>query len=404
MSDVESSAGSSCATGENHNSELERLCFKIHRKLAISLHEELPVAAHKSATIAMLAARDALLEGHSVGNAGRTALLCAGIACYKRMYVCELTESARTDMQTTTTLLFVLSVLCDPRHSERRETRGGEDQSVALRDDQQLVTAWRSRCLSQLFSHKPATSSWSEVLTDDAAVSRAALSCAASVDGAGAVEKTWILARVFFAASASAMASALLNSAHVVEDSADFLTLDTLAFMQQANAEADSGLAALVQSADSEAGQEVFRDILLSFILPAHAVGVRRTLLLGREANRIATANFTAVVNEAHEAAMRGAVHEWEHGAATSKACALLAGLAIVLSRGKSVRKSDAFAGRLALPFLQTVPSSGYTIGLVDRCFVCFTMKGDAPQIAVRGKGFEGLCACVSALVKNLRV
>lgn len=149
--------------------------------------------------------------------------------------------------------------------------------------------------------------------------------------------------------------------------------------------------------------RQVFRDLLLSFLLPASVVGVRRTLLLSREANKDATANYTSIVNDAHEAAMRGASHEFESGNQVSRACALLAGLAIVLCRGGDIRKSDAFAGRVALPFLQTVPASGHAIGVVDSYWVCYSLKTESPRIHLRKEGFDGLCGCVLFLSRKCR-
>ena len=84
---------------------------------------------------------------------------------------------------------------------------------------------------------------------------------------------------------------------------------------------------------------------------------MRRTVLLPRDTNVQITKHHAAALNAAHESALRGASWEWGHAqSSTVTMCALLAGVAILLNRDGDVRKDDAFAGRVALPFLETLP------------------------------------------------
>ena len=62
-------------------------------------------------------------------------------------------------------------------------------------------------------------------------------------------------------------------------------------------------LAALSMAAESEAGQSIMRDFLLSFLLPASHVGVRRTLLLTRASSTQAGVDYPELTTRAHEVA-----------------------------------------------------------------------------------------------------
>ena len=72
---------------------------------------------------------------------------------------------------------------------------------------------------------------------------------------------------------------------------------------ERSEAERTKRLSALAMAAESEAGQSVIRDILLSFLLPSSHVGVRRTLLLTRASSTRAGVDFPELVARAHEVA-----------------------------------------------------------------------------------------------------
>jgi len=130
-------------------------------------------------------------------------------------------------------------------------------------------------------------------------------------------------------------------------------------------------------------------------------VGIRRTVLLGREVNRIATETYTKELGEAHEAAMRGAEWSWkEDKEVVNQVAALLAGLCLILGgRGGGpdyVRKHDAFRGRVQLPFLET---NALAPGVSRMCYIPHTdewlvytvsHKGTA-KVQLKHSGMEGL-------------
>ena len=101
----------------------------------------------------------------------------------------------------------------------------------------------------------------------------------------------------------------------------------------------------------------MFRDLLMSFLLPRSVVGVRRTSLLGREANTLATQQHSSVLGTCHDCAMRGCLWSWRNeDDPLVKICALLAGICIsMVSDSQAIRKSPMFGGRISLPFLSFV-------------------------------------------------
>lgn len=151
--------------------------------------------------------------------------------------------------------------------------------------------------------------------------------------------------------------------------------------------------------------------MILSFTLPPGVVGVRRVPLLGREANRIATEQHTAMLGAAHECAMRGAEWTWkEDEEEIHKTCALLAGLCIQMAgRGgtaDSIRKADAFHGRVQLPFLETdpPPAGVARIGFVphrNEWVVYRVNRNGQPTVQLKHRGFEGLCMAALAVISK---
>ena len=170
-------------------------------------------------------------------------------------------------------------------------------------------------------------------------------------------------------------------------------------------------LASLVSAAESEAGQVVLRDIILSFKLPLSVVGSRRTLLLPREANQIATKTYTNTLNAAHDAAMRGAEWSWKTDTdPIHKVSAVLAGLAVIISKTPdSVRKGDAFGRLVNLPFIETLPPPNGVVRLAlipaTRAWVVYKIDSDgSPKVQASKAGFDGFCENVLLFAKYANV
>ena len=143
--------------------------------------------------------------------------------------------------------------------------------------------------------------------------------------------------------------------------------------------------------------------------MPRSVVGVRRTALLGRESNRIASEQHPAVLGAAHDCAMRGARWTWEQDEdPVHKMSALLAGLAVqMFANAQSVRKDDVFSGRVQLPFLETHPvAPGLTrLAMLEHSheWVVYSMspKGQ-PTVKLRQQGYEGMVAAALQFVNSI--
>ena len=193
---------------------------------------------------------------------------------------------------------------------------------------------------------------------------------------------------------------------NVYKQGEDFLTLSSASFLAAASSTNSVKLAAIADIAESEAGQSVLRDFILSFTLPLGVIGVRKTCLLTRHANNRATREYPAILGEAHDAAMRGAEYSFaDDPKRLHKTCALLAGIAVILTKNaQSVRRDDAFRGRVILPFLETniekqyefLPRLQYIFESDDWVVYRVNGKTGLPVVEFRGSGYEGCCqACL---------
>ena len=214
----------------------------------------LPVADHKKAVDYLQRIRDALLRGAEITAEGRTALVCAGVACTRRIHAGLESEDTATLLRTTSMLLFALLVLSEGTgvelESEQYHPLTREEAAMVqppaprrvLRDDEQLIAAWGARTLADIiFKRDDAhASSWATALRSDALVSRAALKEARYASGEEALALMQALATVFYRCSASAITDSMMGSASRSPTgsgagSGSFLTLDSVNVMQTLN-------------------------------------------------------------------------------------------------------------------------------------------------------------------------
>ena len=114
--------------------------------------------------------------------------------------------------------------------------------------------------------------------------------------------------------------------------------------------------------------------------------------------------DYAEAVNTAHSVAMAGTEWIWKHGTSElERGCALLAGIAVLITRGGEdpIRKQDAFMGRMSFPWLETTaPADGVKrLALLPekKRWIVYKIdpKSGKPVLVCSLRGFEGLCDCL---------
>jgi hypothetical protein len=241
------------------------------------------------------------------------------------------------------------------------------------------------------------SNSWAAVLHQPGNVAGAALRLASCLLRDAVNEDAFRPLMLTFAKHSSLqMHVQMLNSSL---NDRDFLTLSARRFAALESKEIEASLSTVVGAAESEAGQVILRDLVLSFLLPRSIVGYRRTLSLSREASTAASASYPLITEVAHQTAMQGPELIWKNSDSELKRmCALLSGIAVLTTKGTEdiTRKSTAFGGLVQLPFLETIPPHPRQprLALVPttRSWVLYTVseKG-VPVVELSKKGFDGL-------------
>jgi hypothetical protein len=411
MSDASSelgAAGRKCTVAE--------LAARLHRKASA---EKVSLSLHLSIGRLLCKLRDAIVAGEALKQTDAVRILCAGISFYRRHALGDVgdDEEDATDtialLKQSATLIFVLLAAI--------ESRANGLSARALESARATVEAARDATLTHVLvvpSRKRAASGDHDAAASDGAASDGAawemasqvtpgeltlnvLKIAASAltrptgtgTGTGDLDA---LADIFFRSSAACMASRIL----LKDGGTDFVALSA----QKSAVSREKRLLAFAQAGESEAGQSCLRDLLLSFLLPSKIIGVRRNLLLSRAASTAAGVDYADAVNSAHSCAMAGTEWIWNHGTSElERACALLAGIAVLVTRGGDdpMRKQCAFLGRVSLPFLETSsPADGVKrLALLPdkRRWILYRIspKTGKPALIASLCGFEGLCDCV---------
>jgi hypothetical protein len=452
-SDARSKRQRVSSSGDPSPADLTGAAGRIHSKLCIGEDRPLPVKFHQSATKVMIQMRDSLLNPYTkVPREARMMLLYSGVDVHRRMAL-TTDEQEREDLRTTTCLLFTLQVLCDQRErgigltagtpspslepamhpqspsgaaagatdtgeggSQGSEETSTEEAPPQMRKNAYTLQKWHDTSLESVMKRvrEEGDDEWTVVLRcTPSTVCRACLEEAPFMPATAGMDGLFNMADLFFSCSASALQQSMLDARDPEESASSFLTLGSAEFLTCANRDLQNQrLAALASGAESEIGQAVLRDMILSFTLPPRVLGRRRHALLTREANAKASENFTAVVNAAHEAAMRGADWSWaEDTNEVHRICALLAGLCMLTTgRGDkdAVRKNDAFRGRVQLTFLQTrSPETGLSrLGYVphmDQWMIYTVGHNGVPKVELKHTGFDGLCLATLHLMRTVK-
>ncbi len=347
---------------------------------AIGHANELSVSQHGSVVRKLARVRSAMTEGGDMpSQRGQMLLMCTGIAVQRRilLMVGEDANENSTDLyRTTLLLLFVLVALCGQS--------GDVIAAEALVERAATASLWNHLREAGTFPSSGEVASATLALAVDALPTASA-------------EEIGDLSNRFFRSSAAAMTEDRLKAL----GDGSFLSLSSSRFVGSVSDRSDR-LETLVSAAESESGQSVIRDLMLSFLLPARVIGTRRTLLLTREAAAEATVEYAEDVQRAHETAMAGANLVWNEESDADdwelrKISSLLAGIACATTRGGEdpIRKAVAFAGRVQLPFLETpLPSQGKRLVLVPGSGSWILLKIERsgnPTVLTSAEGLEGL-------------
>jgi hypothetical protein len=258
-------------------------------------------------------------------------------------------------------------------------------------------------------SSEVSSSSWREALAQPGALAGAAVRvCGAMLSDASGeddVAQLKHLADTFGRSTAAQLSIQLLRSDR------SFCSLNCQTITSTSDRDRENAMLSVVRAAESESGQAVLRDLVLSFLAPKRVVGTRRTLLLPRDVADAINKDLPWLAAIAHSAAMQGAEWVWRHSRSELKrTCALLAGVALLTTKGTDdvIRKATAFGGVVQLPFLE-VPNperrTQHRLALVptSRAWVLYSLQSSGqPAVEVSKAGFDGLIFCVLALRNSL--
>ena len=398
MSDVSSELG---AAGRKRT--INELASRLNRKASA---ERLSLSAHLSIGRLLCKLRDAIVAGETLNKQDAMKVLCAGISFYRRHTLGDAQEEDEDSTETTAllkrsaTLIFVLLASIEARNNELVDIEGA--RAVVEQSNESTlanVLGQPSREGAEGETEQQDEPTWEDAMerVSPAELTLSVLKLAArGLSRPSKCSELDALADTFFRASASCMASRLL----LKEGSVDFVSLSG----QKSDIPRAKRLLAMAQAGESEAGQSCLRDILLSFLLPSRIVGVRRNLLLSRAASTSAGVDYAEAVNTAHSVAMAGTEWIWKHGTSElERACALLAGIAVLITRGGDdpMRKQDAFMGRMSFPWLETTapPDGTKRLALLPekQRWILYKIhpKTGKPVLICSLRGFEGLCECL---------
>lgn len=317
---------------------------------------------HASATRKLARLRDLLLQGEPLSASSITLLTSAGINAMR------LDDE---DAHTSAVLLFVN--LCVA--AAKRGVVGTDEESP-----EEFFGTLKALLESPGIGDESEVVSW-------------ALARGVSLLADASLDSVKPYARAFFLSSVTVLQMRCLFS------DTDFLSLE----VQREGTSVEM----IVNAADSEAGQVVMRDLYLSLVLPMKLVGVRRTLLVSREAAHAATQAHPFETQQGHQVAMQGAPSAWRSDDVTKRTAAVLAGLACLLTREgpDPIRKSDAFGGRVVLPFLEPRPPRDRAAPRValDRWnnrWSLFSLTANSPDVIASGVGLAGLEMCATGMFK----
>lgn len=447
MSEHGSGSGASAIGSRRRASTVKDLIAKAHDKLGHS--GPLSMTEHLSAAKTLRSMRDRIADGERLDQKTQVLLMCTGIACYRRWSVGEagsagggassgtakdeaaetrMNEEAKELVHGTALQLFTLLCMAECTKGRALDVTTAQ-QAVATAG---LTSVWAQlrpkptpkKRQRKTLERENALGTGEEELDDEdrreqasweiatrltsADVARHALTLGVSCLEDDTSTALHTLMPFFFRAAGSNMADSML----MPTGDLDFVALSMAKPMADLRGEERAKrLTALSIAAESEAGQSLVRDFLISFLLPSSHVGVRKTLLLTRAASTHAGVDYPELTTRGHEVAMAGSEWIWANGTdELERMCCLIAGLAVLTTKGGEdpIRKQNAFCGRLQLPFLETAPPAREKMRITliphTKRWVLYNLDSRGrPRVLCSLRGFEGFCDVVLQLVASLR-
>ena len=376
----------------NAGEERERNSLDISMRALRNLKDALEndsVRAHRRGVAKLCLLKTRLEASDDLAKDVAQVLASAG-AMVGRAVTFAVNEDDRSDLSITLSLLFGLVVLC------KTCPPAPADELPALRETLRKYDAFT------LVSDR-------EDYVPHHVAAGALLRLWSTPDGVEPTAIARFAAQRFFRATSSAMfMGKILEAADEEEDDDDdamFCSLSVGKVLEEANPEMqEKRLQGIVDGADSEVGQQVLRDLILSFLLPRELLGARKTLLLPREASKRAGVEHGFLLSQAHDAAMRGAPWSFsDDPEKVHRVCALLSGLAMLqLAKAKQadVRIAVPFDGMVQIGFLELQPSTHKKKLVYDEEIDTWRVYSRDPlTIHARGAGLEGLKTCVLELI-----
>ena len=273
--------------------------------------ERFSLLAHLSVGRTLCRLRDAIANGEEVNRKAAMTLLCCGISLYRRHTLGnqeeedEDTEEMNALIKRTAVLIFVLLAAIEASRGDRVDVDNARDVVAAASAATlaNVLKVHRRKRKAPEAEEGPdpeeaeKAEAWARVLTvSSGELTLSVLQFVSHTIGQSAATDHETLADLFFRNSAACMAHKMLLRG----GDGDFVSLKAAAANPIPR---EKRLLALAQAGESEAGQSILRDLLLSFLLPSGVVGVRRHLLMSRAASTAAGVDHADAVNTGHSVA-----------------------------------------------------------------------------------------------------
>ena len=388
---------------------IDRMCTTVCTLMYSDPKENTSMRFHVKGITLLERIKDRLIASRSSlsSNASMSLAACS-INCMRRWYIDVDSEGIRSAIEDMAILVF--SVMCISHHNK------GEQDEEEIKEHCYCIESWKEMKLRDMDDSKEETrayAAWAAQNINPSRVCKACISMGAVAltdnNHSNCLKKRMqdlsaVFTRCIYLSTTLSIFSGNPSPTRTVSSSSP-------------EDDRSSTLSSIVECAESQVGQGLFRDIIISFSIPIGELGVRRFLPLQREVSTFVNKTYANVVADAHVAAMRGPTEVWndEKSDDIMKMSAILCGMALIMCRDAAeIRTQDAFMGRIIVPFTETLPAvaaSASVASIVKVIFMPYSFEwisfrewkqSGKISVLTRAKGLEGLCAAVVELNDDL--